>query len=157
MIRLLIVDDHKLMRSLMQRLLRKTYHVATAANGVEALDLARATPFDIIYLDLRMPVLDGVGTLTEIRKDRKLRNTPVVILSGCSVQVEMKTARALGISGSLRKDNVTLATIKETTSRVLETTANESTTRIDTSNNSDHLQRPERTIRLSRSNELLVP
>lgn len=157
MIRLLIVDDHKLMRSLMKRLLQKTYAVATAANGVDALDLARTTPFDIIYLDLRMPVLDGVGTLTEIRKDRKLRNTPVVILSGCTVQVEMKTARALGISGSLRKNDVTLATIKETTSRVLGITATESTTRIDTSNNSGHLQRPERILRSARSNELLVP
>lgn len=55
-----------------------------ATNGQEALDLVRSTPVDIILLDLRMPVLDGISTLEVLKSDQDLRDIPVIVVTANS-------------------------------------------------------------------------
>jgi adenylate cyclase len=80
--RLLVVDDNETNRDLIARqLARFGYTVATAADGLEALDRIRSEPVDLVLLDVLMPRLDGVETLTRIRDDERLADTPVIMLS----------------------------------------------------------------------------
>jgi DNA-binding NtrC family response regulator len=67
MAHILIVDDEKRMRHLLSIMLsRRGYHVYQAGDGVEALEMIGATPFDMIITDIKMPRLDGVGLLKKI-------------------------------------------------------------------------------------------
>ena len=63
--KILLVDDDAAIRQILVRLLQEEgYYVLTGANGVEALALADATKFDLVMLDLNMPVKDGWTTST---------------------------------------------------------------------------------------------
>lgn len=80
-IHLLLVDDEQEFRDATRvALSRRGYEVTTASDGNEALQILRRQTFDIILLDLRMPVMNGIDTLVEIRKD--LSEIPVIILTG---------------------------------------------------------------------------
>ncbi|OHE82354.1 MAG: Fis family transcriptional regulator [Verrucomicrobia bacterium GWF2_62_7] len=67
--KILVVDDEQLVRwSLEQKLAREGCDVITAASGEEAIERARGNGFDLILLDVRLPGMDGVQTLREIKK-----------------------------------------------------------------------------------------
>jgi DNA-binding NarL/FixJ family response regulator len=71
MIRVLVADDEPLIRAGIRLILISAEDidvVAEAANGREALELARAHAVDVILLDIQMPVLDGLATLAELPK-----------------------------------------------------------------------------------------
>src|SRR3989304_3611017 len=66
---ILIVDDNiSLSRTMSFILRRKGYAVATARDGPEAIEKAKEAPFDIIFLDIKMPLMNGVETYREIKK-----------------------------------------------------------------------------------------
>lgn len=80
--RLLVVDDDESNRDILgRRLQRDGYTVQVAANGVDALRLLRASPFDLLLLDLIMPGLDGYQVLLKVKHDPALREVPVIMLS----------------------------------------------------------------------------
>jgi sigma-B regulation protein RsbU (phosphoserine phosphatase) len=78
----LVVDDNPGNRDVLSRRLeRHGLRVETAANGVEALEILRSLTFDLVLLDLHMPVMDGHATLLEIKRDPGLRHIPVIMVS----------------------------------------------------------------------------
>ncbi|MBG0788922.1 MAG: response regulator [Desulfovibrionaceae bacterium] len=80
-IRVLVVDDEQdFLKLIKRRLTRRNIDVDTVATGAEALEFLRDTPVDVVILDVRMPGLDGIETLKEIRKRRP--NTAVIMLTG---------------------------------------------------------------------------
>ncbi len=79
MTRVLIVDDDPDIVETLAMLLSGSHDVATALNGLEALDAMRAQVPDVVLVDLMMPVLDGAALVREMRA-RGIR-TPVIILS----------------------------------------------------------------------------
>jgi signal transduction histidine kinase/CheY-like chemotaxis protein len=82
---LLVVDDNKVNRYLMLGMFEKTHHrLHFAANGKEALQRLDEFKFDAVLLDIRMPIMDGPTTLTEIRKRPELASMPVVAISASS-------------------------------------------------------------------------
>jgi sigma-B regulation protein RsbU (phosphoserine phosphatase) len=83
--RILVVDDDVRNRDVLARLLeRKGYSVQQAENGEEALDMLRQAegPFDLVLLDIVMPVMNGWETLQRLKADEFLRSTPVIMISG---------------------------------------------------------------------------
>jgi two-component system, cell cycle response regulator len=78
----LVVDDDAINRMVLARGLERDGHrVTMAENGLEALDLLHAEPFDVVLLDVLMPELDGYDTLARIEGDDKLRHIPVIMIS----------------------------------------------------------------------------
>jgi phosphoserine phosphatase RsbU/P len=80
--RILVVDDNPGNRDMLSRQLERQGHtVAAAGDGRAALEELRASAFDLVLLDMMMPVLDGYSTLIEIKNDAALRHLPVIMIS----------------------------------------------------------------------------
>jgi CheY-like chemotaxis protein len=60
---------------------RINLNVAIAENGRQALDMLARENYDLILLDMQMPVMDGMETVTRIRADENLKNIPVIALT----------------------------------------------------------------------------
>lgn len=97
MARILVVDDEPSCRGPLSKLLElEGYETDTAADGVEAMDrLAQRLP-DLILLDLLMPRMDGVQVLESIRGDERLKNLPVIVVTGQHDSRKQSRAMELG-------------------------------------------------------------
>lgn len=105
MITVLLVDDHHLVRAGLAALLETAEDlnvVGQAADGRQALDLARVHHPDVVLMDLSMPVLDGVEATRQLLVD--LPATYVVILTSFSDRERVGEALAAGAVGYLLKD-----------------------------------------------------
>jgi DNA-binding NarL/FixJ family response regulator len=105
MITVLLVDDHQLVRAGLAALLETAEDlnvVGQAADGRQALDLARVHHPDVVLMDLSMPVLDGVEATRQLLVD--LPATYVVILTSFSDRERVGEALAAGAVGYLLKD-----------------------------------------------------
>jgi DNA-binding NtrC family response regulator len=101
-IRLLVVDDELLfLDALCQRLLLRGFEVVKAADGQEALQAARATEFDLVLLDLKMPRADGKEVLRMLKRERQ--HTEVIILTGHGSLDSAAECTKLGAFGYIPK------------------------------------------------------
>src|SRR5690554_1769317 len=81
--KILIVDDEKDIRNLMQEIFSdEGYDVQVAANGVQARNAWRNQIPDLIFLDVWMPDVDGVNLLKEMKEEKLLEHSAVVMISG---------------------------------------------------------------------------
>lgn len=99
----LICDDSNLARKQVLRSLPEHWHVDAqlAKNGLEALSLLRTDNFDVMFLDLTMPELDGVGVLEALQQENI--SLPVFVISA-DIQPEMqKKVLDLGAKAFIRK------------------------------------------------------
>lgn len=106
-IKVLLVDDEELVRSGFRLLLELEDGievVGEASNGAEAVDRARATRPDVIVMDIRMPVVDGIRATAEIAGTRGLEGTRILILTTYETDDYVFEALAAGASGFLLKD-----------------------------------------------------
>jgi adenylate cyclase len=79
---LLVVDDNELNRDMLtRRLERLGYKVSCAENGREALKKIKTESFDLLLLDIIMPVMDGFEVLEKLKAEPALREIPVIVLS----------------------------------------------------------------------------
>ncbi|GAB3767232.1 hypothetical protein GCM10028796_28140 [Ramlibacter monticola] len=79
--RILVADDNADMRDYLARTLGAHWKVTLAADGAEALRLARQQPPDLVLADVMMPRLDGFALLRELRDDPALKATPLVLVT----------------------------------------------------------------------------
>jgi len=100
--RVLVVDDESSMRELMSKILALgNYDVETAADGSVALDRMRASTYDLLIADLKMPGMDG---LTLLRHAKRLKaDLPVIIITGFSTESNAIEALNLRASKYLKK------------------------------------------------------
>jgi DNA-binding NarL/FixJ family response regulator len=104
-IRVLIADDHGVIRDGLGRLIEALPDmevVATASDGEEALDQARAAEPDVILMDLDMPKLDGIEATRRVLAERP--GTAVLVLTSFSDRPRILGALEAGASGYLLKD-----------------------------------------------------
>ena len=104
-IRILIVDDHSVVRQGLKMFLAldpELEVVGEAANGSEALRLARELEPDVVLMDLLMPVMDGVAATEAIR--RELPDTEVIALTSVLEDQAIFKAMRAGATGYLLKD-----------------------------------------------------
>ena len=100
--RVLVVDDEASIRDLLSKTLALAeYDVDTAADASTALGRVRAAEYDLLIADLKMPGMDG---LTLIRQVKRIRaELPVIIITGFSTESSAIEAVNLGVAGYLRK------------------------------------------------------
>jgi DNA-binding NtrC family response regulator len=80
-LKMMLVDDEERFLSTTRKLLeKKGFDVQTAASGSEALEMLRASPVHVVILDVKMPGMDGVATLREIK--RQFPMVEVIMLTG---------------------------------------------------------------------------
>lgn len=100
-LKVLIVDDLKSFLDFEASFLRRAEcRVFTAPNGLEALRIAKNEMPDIIFLDLEMPVMNGIECCRFIKSDMLLKDTPVIIVTASSREEDCYKA---GCSSYLRK------------------------------------------------------
>ena len=107
MIRVILADDQALLRSTFRMLIDSEDDmtvVAEAANGAEAVDRARRHHPDLVLMDIRMPVLDGLAATRQICSDADLTGTRVLILTTFESDEHVFQALRAGASGFLGKD-----------------------------------------------------
>jgi signal transduction histidine kinase/ActR/RegA family two-component response regulator len=80
-VRIVLADDNADMRNYLTGILSQRWTVTLAADGEEALTLAREQAPDLVVTDVMMPRLDGFGLLRELRRDQATRAIPVMMLS----------------------------------------------------------------------------
>lgn len=79
----LIVDDDSIVGQTFARMLSVSGYEVTVVKSVDgALEAASERVPDVILTDLRMPMVDGMGLLTRVRRDPRLREVPVAIVTG---------------------------------------------------------------------------
>ena len=101
-IRVMVIDDEKdFLYTIEYWLKSKGYSVVTANNGQEAMETIKKEPLDIIFLDLHMPVMDGVETLKNIRQLNK--DIPVVLITAYASDEKVTAAEKHGIAGLFYK------------------------------------------------------
>lgn len=103
MAKILVIDDEQSVRDLLDTLLRrKGYDVVVAESGQKGLDLYRRERPDVLVLDLKMPEMDGLTVLRQIRSldPRK----PVIVLTGAGTAEAEQQVRALGVMEYVEKE-----------------------------------------------------
>ncbi|AGJ56522.1 DNA-binding response regulator [Streptomyces sp. FT05W] len=106
MIRVLVTDDEPLIRAGIRMILSSADDmevVAEAANGREAVDIARSQRVDVALLDIQMPVMDGLTALAELR--RSAPEVRVLILTTFGERQNVLRALGAGSAGFLLKDS----------------------------------------------------
>lgn len=102
--RILLVEDNELNQEVATELLRDAgFIVELAENGQIALDKVRAGAYDIVLMDMQMPVMDGVTATLEIRKDDRLKNLPVVAMTANAMQGDRDLCMAAGMNDHVAK------------------------------------------------------
>lgn len=105
MIRVLIADDHPIVRKGLRELVAEESDMTVAAesgNGLEVLRLIQTGPFDVVLLDISMPGISGLDILQQVRPEHP--NLPILVLSGFpETELAMRTLKA-GASGYLNKE-----------------------------------------------------
>ncbi len=103
-LRLLVVDDVELNRELVLAMLATSQHqVQTASNGVEALERLQQSHFDLVLMDVRMPVMDGLSATRAIRLNPKLRELPVIAMTAQALPEQIRECERAGMSDYLPK------------------------------------------------------
>jgi DNA-binding response OmpR family regulator len=79
--KLLLIEDDELLRGVLAKALHHAgYEVIQAGDGLQGMDLARATAVDLVITDLIMPVQEGVETILALRRERP--KIPIIAISG---------------------------------------------------------------------------
>ena len=103
MSRILVIDDEEGVRSLLDTILsRKGYQVILAENGRKGLERFHREHPDVIVLDLKMPEMDGLTVLKEIRRGGS--HQPVIILTGAWTAEAEQSTQALGVTEYVEKE-----------------------------------------------------
>jgi CheY-like chemotaxis protein/HPt (histidine-containing phosphotransfer) domain-containing protein len=100
--RVLVVDDGEAHRRLIQIFLERAgASVVTAENGKEGVDRATKQEFDVILMDMQMPVMDGY-TATRCLREKKLE-TPIIALTAHAMRGDREKCEGVGCTGYLTK------------------------------------------------------
>jgi CheY-like chemotaxis protein len=79
-VKLLIVDDNVFNQKILYYALKNYFEIESVNNGLEAIDLLEKQEFDVVIMDLSMPVMDGADATWQIRESDKFRNKFIPII-----------------------------------------------------------------------------
>lgn len=103
--KVLIAEDSSVIQNLAKKILQfQNFEITAVKNGKQVLDKLEQEAYDVIVMDINMPVMDGMQCAEEIRKrnDDKA-NTPIIVISGNARNYTQQDFDRLGINAYLQK------------------------------------------------------
>jgi two-component system, cell cycle response regulator DivK len=101
---ILVVEDNERNMKLVRELLEATgYRALEAATGSQALELARERLPDLVLMDIRLPDIDGVEALSQLRADERTASIPVLAVTAQAMHGDRERFLAAGFDGYLSK------------------------------------------------------
>lgn len=111
--RILLIDDEETIREVVQLgiEIEAGWQVAIASSGLEGINLAENQQPDAILLDVMMPDMDGISTLSNLKANAKTRSIPVIFLTAKTQTTEKNNLQSLGVVDVITKpfNSMTLA------------------------------------------------
>jgi two-component system chemotaxis response regulator CheY len=103
--RILVVDDSKSMRQMIEMTLSPHYSVVTAEDGLEAqtIMVSETAPFDLVLTDINMPNCNGYELVKKIREDLRYKGKPILCLTTESSSDSKSLGKEAGATGWLVK------------------------------------------------------
>ncbi|GLI56615.1 hypothetical protein PM10SUCC1_21290 [Propionigenium maris DSM 9537] len=103
--KILVVEDNLINQDVIRAILEgEGFHVEVEENGQKAIEaLAAGKEFDVVLMDLQMPVMDGYETTTELRKIERYRELPIIALSADAMSGTKKRVEEVGMNGYVTK------------------------------------------------------
>jgi chemosensory pili system protein ChpA (sensor histidine kinase/response regulator) len=102
--KVMIVDDSVTVRKVTSRLMeRQGWEVLTAKDGVDAVNQLQDVYPDMVLLDIEMPRMDGFEVLRTVRRDPRLANLPIIMITSRTGEKHQRQAKELGVNGFLGK------------------------------------------------------
>lgn len=102
--RILYVEDEPSFQALVQIMLeREDFEVDVANNGAIGVQMALATPYDLVLMDLSMPVMDGFEATRELKATTAYSAVPIVAVTGLTSPDDVKRAYGAGICDYIAK------------------------------------------------------
>lgn len=118
--RLLVVDDSFATRELIRSILSSAgYDVATAVDGMDALDKLRADPYDLVVSDVEMPRLDGFQLTYSIRNDLQRTDLPVIIITSLASETHRRRGLEVGAQAYIVKSQFNQSNLIDTIRQLL--------------------------------------
>lgn len=128
MTKILIIEDNPALRENTAELLELSeFHVLTASNGLQGVELAIEHGPDLIICDIMMPELDGFGVLQRLQNSEKCRQTPFIFLTAKTEKAEVQTGLARGADEYLTKpfdDSELMQAVERQLARLRDSAAN---------------------------------
>lgn len=101
---LLLVEDNERTRTQILSILQKSeFQITVAIDGLDALNQARMGSFDVVLLDHKMPLMDGLTLLKNLRDEPLYANTPLLLMTTAEPKQISKKAERLGANVVLGK------------------------------------------------------
>jgi two-component system, sensor histidine kinase and response regulator len=102
--RVLLVEDNDMNQEVATELLQEAgFVVDLAENGQVALEMVYAVDYDVVLMDMQMPVMDGVTSTREIRKEKRFKDLPVIAMTANAMQVDRDLCLAAGMNDHIPK------------------------------------------------------
>ena len=103
--RVLVVEDSPAMRQLIRFALNKVegLEVLEANDGVDGLSKLTGKKFDLLVVDINMPIMDGLKLIDMVRKNVEHKDVPILIITTESAEEDRQRAMALGVDEYLTK------------------------------------------------------
>ncbi|MHC1781401.1 MAG: response regulator [Anaerolineaceae bacterium] len=102
--KILVIEDNEQNMYLVTFILEKhDFQVIQAYNGIEGVALAAGQEPDLILLDIQLPEMDGYTVARELRKNERLRETPIVAVTSYAMPGDREQALLAGCSGYIEK------------------------------------------------------
>ena len=100
-----LVDDYEFIRTILERILQQLgyQNLCMAVDGLEALNLLRSQPIDLVITDYHMPEMDGIDLFRSMQQGPVLAKIPVLLISGVPTEKFATQALATGIQSTLNK------------------------------------------------------
>lgn len=118
--KILIVEDERPVRSaLYKKFVLLGFEVFEANNGKEGLEQMIKEKPDIVLVDIRMPVMDGVEMIKKFKNDEKLKDTPFIVLTNDSTAETMAEVMSVGGTHYFVKSDTPIETIADKVNTML--------------------------------------
>ncbi|MFY9607156.1 MAG: response regulator [Blastocatellia bacterium] len=120
---LLVVDDSATFRQLLCMSLQRVDGISRddimeASDGADALEKVKSNSFDLVLTDIRMPRMDGLEFVRQVRTELHRQDLPIIIISTKGAEEDIELGMTLGASGYLSKP-ISMTRLKELVTRFL--------------------------------------